>query len=77
MHGTVDILNETYTVTERLRLWSHSGCVDEIPDDILAAFARSTEHGTDALEADDFIVVIDGEVVETGEFAPFNIDIHE
>ena len=70
MKATVDITNQTYHGTEEIIVHQFSGELSDLPDDILD---RLNGHHCDKLSAGDWITIIDGEVIEIGEFHPFHI----
>lgn len=72
------ILNYTKSPDERLIVHQFSGAEDELRGshpDIAEAFENTEDEDIGDLKGGDWVTVVDGEVVETGEFHPGHIDV--
>ena len=70
MKINIDITNKRYSGDEELIIHQYSGYFSDLPDSILNHL--DWEH-CDELTEGDWITIVDGDVVEIGEFHPFHI----
>lgn len=68
---TYDILNYGGSADDYLIVQQYSGDVSDLKQEVIRVLAENPTHG---LDAGDWITVADGEIVESGEFHPFQIE---
>lgn len=68
---TYDILNYGGRAVDYLIVQQYSGDVSDLDQEVIQVLADNPTHG---LDAGDWITVADGEIVESGEFHPFQIE---
>lgn len=70
-HITYDILNYGGSADDELIVQQYSGDVSDLDQEVLRVLAENPTHG---LDMGDWVTVADGELIETGEFHPFQIE---
>ena len=72
MNIQADITNKGYTGDEQIIVHEFSGAIEDLPQSVTKHLTLKDAH---ELSAGDWITIIDGEVVNTGEFHPYHINV--
>lgn len=72
MNIQADITNKGYTGDEQIIVHEFSGAIEDLPQSVTKHLTLKDAH---ELNAGDWITIIDGEVVNTGEFHPYHINV--